>query len=392
MSGDEERLARVGLSRLSEPKDAARALVAERGPVSVWRSLLRDDGSVPGRVRDQALARGLDPTMPDRDLCRGAAIGARLVIPGDDEWPDGLEVLDAAQPLCLWLRGPVSLDLAAGRSVAVVGSRAATSYGVHVAAELGHGLVSLGYAVVSGAAYGIDGAAHRGALAGAGVTIAVLACGVDVTYPRSHDTLLRRIADEGLVISEWPPGCAPIGHRFLSRNRLIAAMTQGTVVVEAAARSGALRTAADASEFGRTLMAVPGPVTSAMSVGANGVLREMAGHCVTDARDVDALLGGLDPGSIASPRGLVQPRDALSEGHRRVLESVPVRRAQPPARIARTAGLELDYVRSALGGLLTDGFVERTESGFRLSAAERRRRGCEAPDQPALIGDTGGGA
>ena len=159
------------------------------------------------------------------------------------------------------------LDELVDRSVAIVGSRASTAYGEHVAGELGHQLAERGWTVVSGGAFGIDAAAHRGALAAEAPTVAVLACGVDRPYPAAHGALLHRIAETGLLVSEWPPGAAPHRHRFLVRNRLIAALTRGTVVVEAAARSGAQATARRARKLGRQVLVVPGPVTSAMSVG-----------------------------------------------------------------------------------------------------------------------------
>ena len=230
------------------------------------------------------------------DLRRAERCGARLVTPEDDEWPalplHALVLATAAEPedpkhqsartvapvppLALWVRGPGRLDELADRSVAIVGSRASTAYGEHVAGEFGYQLAERGWTVVSGGAYGIDAAAHRGALAAEGPTIAVLACGVDRPYPAGNGALLHRIAESGLVVSEWPPGAAPHQHRFLVRNRLIAGLTRGTVVVEAAARSGAVATANRARKLGKQVMVVPGPVTSAMSVGCHELLREQA--------------------------------------------------------------------------------------------------------------------
>ncbi|MGH3821620.1 MAG: DNA-processing protein DprA, partial [Pseudonocardiaceae bacterium] len=237
----------------------------------------------------------------EADLSAIAALGGRLVIPEDTEWP--AEVLacfatPAAQaderwraPIALWARGADRLDQLGARAVAVVGARAATGYGEHVAAEFGYGLAEGGLVVVSGAAFGIDGAAHRGALAGEGCTVAVQACGLDRPYPAGHHGLLDRIAASGAVVSEYPPGVRPARHRFLVRNRLIAAFAAGTVVVEAGVRSGARRTATAATALGRVVMAVPGPVTSALSVGCHLLVRDEQAVLVTRVAEVVEAVG-----------------------------------------------------------------------------------------------------
>jgi DNA processing protein len=195
-------------------------------------------------------------------------------------------------------------------AVTVVGARRATSYGREIARELGRELAAAGMVVVSGLAFGVDACAHRGAL-DAGHTIAVLGCGPDIVYPAAHQALWRRIGEEGLVISEFPPGAAPWRWTFPARNRIMAALAGMTVVVEAAARSGSLITADLAADLGRDLGAVPGPVTSRASAGPNGLLA--GGACVVrDAQDIlDAMLGPgakriertgapLDPGLVAA--------------------------------------------------------------------------------------------
>ena len=215
-----------------------------------------------------------------------------------------------------------------GAAVAVVGARACTPYGEHVAAELASGLGDRGWTVVSGGAYGIDAAAHRGALAVDGPTVAVLACGVDVAYPAAHDGLLRSVRACGAVVSELPPGARPTRRRFLDRNRVIAALGRGTVVVEAAIRSGALNTAGHAEELSRTVMAVPGPVTSR---GLGGLPRAAPdprgrpGH-----RRRGRARPGRRPASLDasdSRRGERRPHDGLDPVALRVLEALPV---QPP--------------------------------------------------------------
>jgi DNA processing protein len=368
---DADRLARVLLCRLAEPGDVelARA-VGDLGAAAVVDQLrtgaLRHGGLVNLQAR-------LQVALPERDLATAAAVGARFVVPGDAEWPDQLGDLvslartDAGVPLGLWVRGTGDLRSLCARSVAVVGARASTAYGEYVASELGIGLAERRWTVVSGGAYGIDGAAHRGALAGEGPTVAVLACGVDVPYPRGHTALLDKIAECGLVVSEWPPGCAPMRHRFLVRNRVIAALTAGTVVVEAAVRSGALSTANRARDLDRHVMAVPGPVTSQLSAGTNQLLREPDVRCVTGTADVIELVGkiGWDLGPQLTIRS--DPRDDLDDVSRRVLEAVPLHRAAGPASIAVTAGIAPPQVLRVLGGLAARGFVERVENGWRLA-------------------------
>lgn len=217
------------------------------------------------------------------------SIRLRLIEPDDVEWPAALADLGEDMPKQLWLRGEADLTTLLTNAVAIVGARAATAYGSDVASRMGNGLASKGYTVVSGGAYGIDAMAHWGALSGTEPTIAVLATGVDVAYPKAHDRLFERIATEGLLVSEYEPGASPRPNRFLARNRIVAALTKGTVVVEAGLRSGSLNTARRAKEMGRLVMAVPGPVTSAMSVGCHALIKDGA-LLVTDHDDVIAAL------------------------------------------------------------------------------------------------------
>jgi DNA processing protein len=370
VGSDDERIARLLLGRVGEPGDVELSnVIAEFGASGAVEQLR--SGSMKHTGLAHLRAR-LEVAHPARDLEAGALVGARFVIPGDEEWPDQVDDLvrlgrrDGGIPLGLWVRGPLDLRAACRRSVAVVGARAATAYGEYVAGELGLGLAERLWTVVSGGAYGIDGAAHRGAIAGAGATVAVLACGVDVAYPRGHSALIDRIAQTGLIVSEWPPGCSPMRFRFLVRNRVIAALTAGTVVVEANIRSGALSTANRARELDRYLMAVPGPVTSTMSRGTNQLLREPDVMCVTGVADVVELVGSI--GSDLAPQLMIpaDPRDELDDVSRRVLESVPLRRAAGPASIAVTAGIAPQQVLRCLGGLAARGFIERVETGWRL--------------------------
>jgi DNA processing protein len=376
-SRDQERLARAGLSRVVEPGDPA-ALKAFAGleAVDIWE-LLHSGAS--GLTRwDARLAE----VRPEQDLERAQAAGARFVIPGDDEWPGQVEVLaEAGQqsrrggvPFGFWVRGTARLSEATERSVAVVGARACSSYGEHVAGELSAGLADHGVTVVSGGAYGIDAAAHRGALAGSGITVAVLACGVDVSYPKGNTALFSRIAEEGLIVSELPPGCSPTRLRFLARNRLIAALALGTVVAEAAVRSGALNSAGWAEQCGRVVLAVPGPITSRMSEGAHLLVRERNAVLATSVADILEAVSPLGHQLTAYPHGPERSMDRLEEEVRRVLEAVPVLRPAEPRSIASTAGVATQTVCESLEALAAAGLVEQVEEGWRLSEQHRAGR------------------
>lgn len=370
---DPDRLARVALGRLAEPGDPRLAsLVADLGAVEV-ADHLRSERDASGLATDVASRlQGLDPAG---DLDRAARQGIRFVCPGDDEWPRRLSDLDhAAQlnrrggaPLGLWVRGPGRLDELLARSVSVVGSRSATTYGAAVAGEIAAHLAGEGVTVVSGAAYGIDQAAHRGALAARGPTVAVLACGVDRAYPSAHRDLLDYIAGTGVVVSEVPPGCAPTKLRFLARNRMIAAASLGTVVVEAAVRSGALNTANWASLVNRPVMGVPGPVTSAPSEGVHELIRTRDATLVTRGSDVLELVSPAGTHTLAPRRAPERAHDRLSDTDRQVLDGVPVASPASTASVARTAGVGLRTTTEALTRLRAAGFVESSEAGWRLA-------------------------
>jgi DNA processing protein len=252
----------------------------------------------------------------------------------------------------------------------VVGARAATSYGAHVAGELGSGLADRGCAVVSGAAIGIDGAAHRGALGVDGPTVAVLACGVDRAYPASHQLLLERIAASGLVVSEYPPGGVPGRHRFLVRNRLIAGLAAGTVVVEAGLRSGAQRTASDALSLGRPVMAVPGPVTSAMSVGCHRLVRDGA-LLVTRSDEVLEAVAPIGTHLAEPARSEAgRPTDGLGAAAALVHDALPARVARDTRWLALESGVPIGVVRVALVALERRGLVEHCEGRWRRRVVE----------------------
>ncbi|MET9733974.1 DNA-processing protein DprA [Streptomyces sp. NPDC006458] len=361
-------LGRVFLARVVEPGDEkAGRWVREVGVREVVARLREGGDPLPGvgATRWAGLLARARQAEPERDLAVAREAGVRFVCPGGPEWPTQLDDLGDARPVGLWVRGRPSLRMWALRSVAVVGARACTEYGAHLAVTLAAGLAEHGWVVVSGGAYGVDGAAHRGALGAGGATVAVLACGVDRPYPRGHTGLINRIAEQGLVIGELPLGEHPTPSRFVLRNRVIAALTRGTVVVEAAHRSGSLVTARAAQRLGRHTMGVPGPVTSALSAGVHELLRGEA-LLVTDAAEVVEVVG--DMGQLAPERrGPVLPRDLLAAATRCVLAALPARRAAAPREIARGAQTTEDDAVARLYELRALGYVERHGDGWKLT-------------------------
>ncbi|MYV55630.1 DNA-processing protein DprA [Streptomyces sp. SID3212] len=381
--GPGERLARAALTRVLEPGDEhGGRWLAEFGAAGLLARLAsREDGhdelTGVGETRLAGYRNRAAAAVPERDLAAVHALGGRFVCPGDQEWPSQLDDLGDARPVGLWVRGRADLRIWSLRSVALVGARACTPYGAHMAASLGSGLAERGWVVTSGAAFGVDGAAHRGALAAGGATVAVLACGVDVVYPRGHAELIGRIAEQGLVIGELPPGAHPTRSRFVLRNRVIAALTRGTVVVEAEYRSGSLVTARGAQRLGRFTMGVPGPATSGLSAGVHELLRG-EGVLVTDAAEVAELVG--DIGDLApGRRGPVVPRDLLDPAGARVLEALPAQGTADGREIAREAGTTADEALGRLYELHSLGFVERHGDGWQLARrptpADAARRG-----------------
>lgn len=298
-----------------------------------------------------------------------------MVIPEDEDWPawpllsldvaGGRGVKGMAAPLALWVRGPAPLDDALGSAVAIVGARAATDYGENAAAEFAYELTEAGLTVVSGAAYGIDGAAHRGALAAGGVTVAVLGCGLDVGYPAGHVGLLNRVAQHGAVVSEYPPGTQPARHRFLVRNRLIAALTLGTVVIEAGRRSGSRNTATTAGLLGKVVMAMPGSVTSALSVGCHQLVRDSFATLVASTADIVETVGKLGSGLVRSADGPRRRTDGLEPDALRVFEALSSRSGRSAESVAQESGVDLPRVRALLPALELDSLVQRCDSGWR---------------------------
>lgn len=366
-AADADVRSRVALSRLSEPGDEEMAGWVERFGAPEVLAQIRSARLASNRLAQYQVR--LDTADVEVDLDLAARAGARLLVPGDDEWPAQVDDLDAP-PLLLWVSGLPGLGDMTRRSVAVVGARACTPYGEHVAAEMAAGLGDRGWTVVSGGAYGIDAVAHRGVMAVGGRTVAVLACGIDVVYPAAHDSLLSAVRTCGAVVSELPPGSRPMRTRFLHRNRVIAALARGTVVVEAALRSGARNTAGHADALSRPVMAVPGQVTSAASAGCHELVRAAGAALVTDASDVVDIVGDLGADGSPDRRGELRPHDDLDPTTLRVLEALPLRRWAPPDSIARVAGLDAPTVLRSLAALSAAGLATSREGGWRRAPAQ----------------------
>lgn len=379
----ELRQARAYLNRVAEPPAPALAgFVAELGPLRAARLVLA--GRVPQRVATETAGRR-DDDRAAADLAEIAALGGRLVTPEDDEWPaeafrcfatpTALADERWCAPMALWVRGAARVDELGERCVAVVGARAATGYGEHVAADFGYGLAEAGCAVVSGAAFGIDAAAHRGALSADGCTVAVQACGLDQGYPAGHRRMLDQIAARGAVVSEYPPGVRHARYRFLVRNRLIAALAEGTVVVEAGVRSGARRTATAAAALGRVVMVVPGPVTSALSVGCHALIRDEQALLVTRVPEIVEAVGRLGADLAPPMDSPPRPTDGLAPELLAVFEALPARGCRHSEQLAQESGVPLHRVRAALPLLELRGLVECAVTGWRRVAAHRPRGG-----------------
>ncbi|MFD9958511.1 DNA-processing protein DprA [Amycolatopsis sp. NPDC058986] len=368
-----ERAARAYLLRVAEPPAPGLVeFVGAHGPVVAAERVRR--GDCPPKIREETSARR-EHDLVERDLAWAAGTGARLVIPEDEEWPAwplhslsvaaGRGVQGSSPPLALWVRGDLSLADVAGGAVAIVGARAATSYGEHWATELAYGLATRGMAVFSGAAYGVDGAAHRGALTAGGPTVAVLGCALDAGYPAGHVSLLNRItANGGAVVSEYPPGTPPARHRFLVRNRLIAALTEGTVVIEAGRRSGARNTAGTAGALGKVVMALPGPVSSAMSVGCHTLIRESYATLIASVDDIVETVGRLGSAE-AEPERPRRATDGLAPDALRVYDALTPRAGRSAEQVAADSGVPVGKVRALLPALEIDGFAARGEVGWR---------------------------
>ena len=382
-----EVFARAAWTGIAEPGDGTAGLLvgclgastALTAVLDTWTptmlaTAVRDAGADAAEELEDELDQGLQRWRPRlssaeviRSLQQAARVSAQLVLPDDAHWLVGVDDLGLHAPLALWWRGIPAALAALPNSIALVGARAATSYGEHVAMEASAGLVDRGFAIVSGAAYGIDGMAHRSALASQGLTVAFLAGGVDRFYPSGHDALLTRIAEAGAVVSELPCGAAPTKWRFLQRNRLIAASSAATVVLEAGWRSGSLNTAGHAAALGRPLGAVPGPVTSPTSAGCHRLIREYDAVCVTNATEMAELVGeSLTQVALDFPVGEEETTGfgARTSEQVRVFDALSVRSPRVVPDIARRAGMSTSAVLGALGALDLEGVVRERETGW----------------------------
>ncbi|TFC13063.1 DNA-protecting protein DprA [Cryobacterium algoritolerans] len=380
-----EVFARAAWTCIAEPGDGTAGVLVDRlgaGPALAavldpgtsgrLAAMLADTGGPEGSGSElePALQRWrprLSSAEVIRALRQAVRLSAQLAIPGDDVWPGGVDDLGPHAPIALWWRGIAPALASLPNSIALVGARAATGYGEHVAMEASAGLVDRGFTIVSGAAYGIDGMAHRAALASSGLTVAFLAGGVDRFYPSGHDALLGRIAADGAVVSELPCGAAPTKWRFLQRNRLIAASSAATVVLEAGWRSGSLNTAGHAAALGRPLGAVPGPVTSPTSAGCHRLIREYDAVCVTTAAEMAELVGERTLSLTLD----LQAADGDSGGFGgrtsdqiRVFDALSGRSPRTVPDVARRAGLSTAAVQGALGALGLEGAVRERETGW----------------------------
>ncbi len=361
-----DRDALLKIAHVVEPGDRRLgAIVWRDGPMQALHQVSRSTkyGGIAARLT------ALGEQVPE-ELADG--VGARILTPLDDEWPSQLNQLGDARPLALWVQGAAHLRTMLVRSIAFVGARAATSYGERVCAQWVGYCCDNAITVVSGGAYGIDGAAHRSALAAGGMTVAVLATGVDVPYPSGHAALFARIADAGLLMTEHPPGSTARRQRFLARNRIIAAATRGTVVVEAALRSGTTSTANAAAALHRPVLAVPGPVTSAMSAGCHQLIADGQAAIATHVGDLLLALDGLQIES--SPRPEVRSHDSLAHRERRVLDALPTRGVMSMDELICASGLDERSVLAGVGVLVGQGFVDSIHGEF------RRRSGVPGQD------------
>lgn len=376
---DERRLAWVYLSRVVQgPCAPLSALIESVGVIEAARAVR--ECALPEPLRGPTRQRrAIDVAARDLELVE--RIGGRVVTPEEPEWPAwrmlGLAQLDpgkdrdGAVPLVLWVRGPRSLLESSERAVAVVGARCSTGYGNRVTGEIAGDLAAQGWTIVSGAAFGIDGMAHRAALAVDGRTIAVLACGIDRPYPAQHERLLADIAESGLVVSEYPPGVTAQKHQFLARNRLIAALADGVLVVEAGLRSGARNTVKWARRVGRPALAVPGSVTSAASVGCHRMIRDGEALLVTRAEEVVDEAGPLRLSVPEAAASGGKPEEQLTGDEALVFEALPRIGSRLPLEVSRQCGLPLPVVRATLSALELAGLVASDESGWHRTAARR---------------------
>lgn len=373
----EETFAYLAWSVVCEPGDGfAGLLVKQIGPVAALCSELQDYSAA--QLRQKLLESGLTLAELERfgsfekthlaarerwrprislaavksAITKISSLKGSTLTPNSSDWPAQLNELEYHEPMALWIRGSRSSLSRLSRSVAVVGSRSSTSYGEFATQSLVGALIEKDVSVVSGGAYGIDGIAHRSTLELGGNTVAVMAGGVDKLYPAGNSELLRQIIQRGAVISELPPGSTPTKWRFLQRNRLIAALSQSTIVIEANWRSGALNTATHAQALERMILAVPGPITSPKSAGTNKLIADGRAQLVLDAADL------LDRLGLQNRLPTQEELAGLGAIEVRVLDALGFDGLEI-ADICNAAGITREEARFGLGNLELDGLVAR---------------------------------
>ena len=362
--------ARIALACVCEPGEAGLADVIEsRGPTSLVAALLA--GRSMPIPRAAAIGARLAELDLDEHLARAEDIGCRIVVPGDLEWPGRLDDLGPQRPLALWCWGEANVRLHAVTSISIVGARSCTRYGEMVAREWSACLASEKVTIVSGGAYGIDSAAHRGALSVDGSTVCVLAGGVDQPYPRGHEGLFAQIMERGVLVSEAPLGETVRRRRFLTRNRLIAAISSATCVVEAAHRSGSARTASYAADLHRPVLAVPGPVTSETSVGTHRLIVEQVATLAASVQDLRDAVG---PVTVVSSDADTQ--QSMPVRMREVLDALPGsgRQGLTAEAVAVRSGVDLVETSILLERARASGHAECTPDGLWVFAGVPQRR------------------
>lgn len=378
---DNRRLAWAYISRVFEgPSGHLHELLKRNDDVEAIASAIKNREPWLGEILKQTQQR-YQQDQAQQDLEKMAELGGRLVTPDDDEWPRvlfdrgfsfaalndfehiGPHQHEAFAPHALWVRG-LRLDMLTEQAVGIVGTRAVSNYGARVTRNLSAGLAGKGYTIVSGGAFGVDTNAHEAAMHAGAMTVAVLARGVDKAYPAKNASLFQQIVTKGAVISEYPPGSAPHRHRFLTRNRLVAALSLGVVATEAPYRSGALNTLSWASALGRHAMAVPGNVDQMGSLGCHERIRKGLAHLVGSADQVHELLAPIGQEDLEEQLELefpASPIQQLSQRERRVFDAVSMS-GTPTNEVAQEAGMPIGLVVRLLLELERAGLVRRVKN------------------------------
>ncbi|MDP9800324.1 DNA processing protein [Arcanobacterium wilhelmae] len=377
MELDREHAAALDWTRIAEGPDPVAVGIVERMGYAQGLSAVKSGKGLSQRemdARERWLGR-LAKLRPFEYECLDK-LGIWLLIPSDQEWPAGLDYLGNNRPLALWARGDVSA--LSQPALAVVGSRDCTRYGARIASNVGYEFASKGIVIVSGGAFGIDGHAHRGALAADGRTVLVSAAGVDRVYPSSHESLYKEVvAGKGAVISESPVGAAPHRFRFLARNRIIAALGLATVVVEAPFKSGALSTARHAMEIGREVAAFPGPIDAPTSVGCNELIRHGA-TLVTSHTQIAELIEPIGVNPLADDAFFSPATDGSDQVTRRLIDALPKHGGAQLADVARIAGVSMPEAMEGMAKLKGQGKVSYTDGRWKLAGEiSLPRRYCE---------------